>query len=62
MLQIKKAEFVSSFVDMESLPQDNLPEIALLGRSNCGKSSLINKVVNRKKLAKSDSTQEKPVP
>lgn len=59
MLQIKKAEFVSSFVDTKSLPQDNLPEIALVGRSNVGKSSLINKVVNRKNLAKSSSTPGK---
>lgn len=59
MLQIKKAEFVSSFVDIKSLPQDMLPEIALVGRSNVGKSSLINKVVNRKNLAKSSSTPGK---
>lgn len=58
-LLIKRAEFVSSFVDMKSLPQDNLPEIALVGRSNVGKSSLINKVVNRKNLAKSSSTPGK---
>jgi len=59
LLIIKKAEFVSSFVDIKSLPDDNLPEIALSGRSNVGKSSLINKVVNRKNLAKSSSTPGK---
>ncbi|HPF21617.1 MAG TPA: ribosome biogenesis GTP-binding protein YihA/YsxC [Syntrophomonas sp.] len=59
MLVIKKAEFVSSFVDIKSLPEDNLPEIALAGRSNVGKSSLINKIVNRKNLAKSSSTPGK---
>ncbi|HWQ76522.1 MAG TPA: ribosome biogenesis GTP-binding protein YihA/YsxC [Syntrophomonas sp.] len=59
MLVIKTAEFVSSFVDVKSLPSDNLPEIALVGRSNVGKSSLINKVVNRKHLAKSSSTPGK---
>lgn len=59
MLQIKKAEFVCSFVDIKNLPEDNLPEIALVGRSNVGKSSLINKVVNRKNLAKSSSTPGK---
>lgn len=58
-MQIKKADFVSSFVDMKSLPEDKLPEIALVGRSNVGKSSLINKVVNRKNLAKSSSTPGK---
>jgi GTP-binding protein len=56
---IKKAEYVGSFVDLEALPQGNLPEIALVGRSNVGKSSLINKVVNRKGLAKSSSTPGK---
>lgn len=59
MLVVKKAEFVSSFVDIKSLPADNLPEIALVGRSNVGKSSLINKLVNRKNLAKSSSTPGK---
>lgn len=59
MLVIKKAEFVTSFVDIISLPVDNLPEVALVGRSNVGKSSLINKVVNRKNLAKSSSTPGK---
>ena len=59
MLIVKKAEFVSSFVDIKSLPDDDLPEIALVGRSNVGKSSLINKVVNRKNLAKSSSTPGK---
>jgi GTP-binding protein len=59
MLVVKKAEFVSSFVDMKSLPDNGLPEIALVGRSNVGKSSLINKVVNRKNLAKSSSTPGK---
>ena len=59
MLNIKKAEFVSSFVDIKSLPQDKLPEIALVGRSNVGKSSLINRLVNRKNLAKSSSTPGK---
>lgn len=56
---IKKAEYVGSFVDLEALPQQDLPEIALVGRSNVGKSSLINKIVNRKGLAKSSSTPGK---
>ena len=41
------------------MPSDDIPEIALVGRSNVGKSSLINKVLNRKKLAKSSSTPGK---
>lgn len=59
MIIIKQAEFIGSFVSFDQLPEDNLPEIALVGRSNVGKSSLINKVLNRKKLAKSSSTPGK---
>lgn len=59
MLKINNAVFCGSFVKLEQLPQDNKPEIALVGRSNVGKSSLINKVLNRKKLAKSSSTPGK---
>ena len=56
---IKKAEFKGVFVDIKMLPPEVLPEVALVGRSNVGKSSLINKLVNRKKLAKSSSTPGK---
>lgn len=59
MIIIKQAEYIGSFVDFAQLPEDNLPEIALVGRSNVGKSSLVNKVLNRKKLAKSSSTPGK---
>ncbi len=59
MLIIKKAEYIGSFVEMQQLPPGVLPEIAIVGRSNVGKSSLINKTVNRKKLAKSSSTPGK---
>ena len=58
-MNIKKAEFKGVFVDIKQLPEQLLPEIALVGRSNVGKSSLINKLVNRKKLAKSSSTPGK---
>ncbi|MDD4801988.1 MAG: ribosome biogenesis GTP-binding protein YihA/YsxC [Syntrophomonas sp.] len=58
-LQIKKAEYCGTFVDMSQLPEGDIPEIALVGRSNVGKSSLINRLVNRKKLAKSSSTPGK---
>ncbi len=58
-LQIKRAEYSGTFVELGQLPEGNLPEIALVGRSNVGKSSLINKLVNRKKLAKSSSTPGK---
>lgn len=59
MLVIKKAEFAGVYVDFNQLPADGLAEIAIAGRSNVGKSSLINKLVNRKKLAKSSSTPGK---
>ncbi len=58
-MNIKKAEFKGVFVDIKQLPEQLLPEIALVGRSNVGKSSLINKLVNRRKLAKSSSTPGK---
>jgi len=56
---IKSSEFKGAFGDWNRLPEENLPEIALVGRSNVGKSSLINKIVNRKNLAKSSSTPGK---
>ena len=59
MLIIKKAEFLGVFVDIKLLPDEGLPEIAIVGRSNVGKSSLINKLANRRNLAKSSSTPGK---
>ena len=52
---IKQAEFVISAVGPKQYPTDHLPEIALAGRSNVGKSSLINKFINRKNLARTSS-------
>ena len=51
-MMIKKAEFVISNTDYRLCPKENLPEYAFIGRSNVGKSSLINALVNNKKLAK----------
>ena len=52
---VKNAEFVISAVGPKQYPTDNLPEIALSGRSNVGKSSMINKFINRKNLARTSS-------
>ena len=56
---IKEAAFIGSFVKFEQYPMPDLPEIAMAGRSNVGKSSLINTMLNRKKLAKTSSTPGK---
>ena len=58
-MKIKSAEFAASAVDGKSFPKDGLPEIALIGRSNVGKSSLINTLVNRRRLAHTSSTPGK---
>lgn len=52
---IKTAEFIQSVTDWRKCPTANLPEYAFIGRSNVGKSSLINMLVNNKKLAKTSS-------
>ena len=53
---IKSAEFIKSAVKPADYPPVDLPEIAFSGRSNVGKSSLINTLVNRKRLVKTSST------
>ncbi|MGD9353610.1 MAG: ribosome biogenesis GTP-binding protein YihA/YsxC [Desulfobacterales bacterium] len=53
---IKSAEFIKSAVKASHYPPARLPEIVFAGRSNVGKSSLINSLVNRKRLAKTSST------
>ncbi|WP_179022094.1 ribosome biogenesis GTP-binding protein YihA/YsxC [Winogradskyella forsetii] len=52
MGKIKSAEFVVSNSEVAKCPKDNLPEYAFIGRSNVGKSSLINMLTDRKSLAK----------
>lgn len=54
-LPIQKADIIISAVQEEQYPNLNLPEIAIAGRSNVGKSSLINTLLNRKKLARTSS-------
>ncbi len=51
-MKIKSAEFVISNTDVSKCPKDKLPEYAFIGRSNVGKSSLINMLMQRKSLAK----------
>jgi GTP-binding protein len=53
---IKSAEFTKSAVKPKHYPADALPEIAFAGRSNVGKSSLINTLLNRKRLVKTSRT------
>lgn len=54
-MNVTKAEFIISAVGPAQYPTDALPEIALAGRSNVGKSSLINRMINRKNLARTSS-------
>ena len=49
---VKKAELTAVAVKKNQYPQDNLPEVAFAGRSNVGKSSLLNTLTNRKNLAR----------
>ncbi|MFQ5479973.1 MAG: ribosome biogenesis GTP-binding protein YihA/YsxC [Thermodesulfobacteriota bacterium] len=58
-MKITDVEFVASATGKKGYPPAGLPEIVLIGRSNVGKSSLINKLVNRKKLARTSSTPGK---
>ena len=54
-MNIANAEFVVSNTNVDLCPKSSLPEYAFIGRSNVGKSSLINMLCNRKKLAKTSS-------
>ncbi len=56
---IKSAEFITSTPTLATCPLATFPEYAFVGRSNVGKSSLINMLVNRKGLAKTSSTPGK---
>lgn len=58
-MKINQAKFVSSNTDYTKCLQHNKPEFAFIGRSNVGKSSLINMLTNNQKLAKSSSTPGK---
>ena len=58
-MKLKSVRFLVSAVGPEQLPKDGLPEIAFSGRSNVGKSSLINALVNHKGLAKTSKSPGK---
>lgn len=58
-MKLTTAEFKLSTLEPEQYPKDQKPEIAFVGRSNVGKSSLMNKLLGRKGLAKTSSTPGK---
>lgn len=58
-LEIRNASFVISVKDLDKAPKPGMPEYAFIGRSNVGKSSLINMLTGRKNLAKISSTPGK---
>ena len=58
-MEIKTADFVTSMADYGDFPGKGLPQIAVAGKSNVGKSTLINKLCRRNKLARTSSTPGK---
>ncbi|MBW2231384.1 MAG: YihA family ribosome biogenesis GTP-binding protein [Deltaproteobacteria bacterium] len=58
-MKVRRAELFISCPQASALPESNLPEVAFLGRSNVGKSSLLNALVQRKQLARTSSTPGK---
>ncbi len=58
-MKIKTAEFIMSNTDVSKCPKERIPEYAFIGRSNVGKSSLINMLMERKSLAKTSGTPGK---
>ena len=56
---VKSAKFIISNTDIKKCPQDGKPEYAFIGRSNVGKSSLINMLTNQRKLAMTSATPGK---
>ena len=56
---IRSAEYIGSYQHEKECPKESLPEFAFIGRSNVGKSSLINLITNRKELAKVSQTPGK---
>ena len=61
MVNLQKAEFVLSAVSPKNFIQDGLPQVAFAGRSNVGKSSVINRLLNRKNFARVGAAPGKTV-
>lgn len=60
-IHFNNAQFVTSYFDGKKIDRPKKPEVVLVGRSNVGKSSLINKLLNRKSLARVSSTPGKTI-
>lgn len=60
-MNLNNAQFVTSITDLSRLPKDGLPQIAFSGKSNVGKSSVINRILNRKNFARVGETPGKTV-
>ena len=60
-MNLQNAEFLTSVTDLSKLPKDGLPQIVFSGKSNVGKSSVINRVLNRKNFARVGETPGKTV-
>lgn len=58
-LNVQRAEFIRSAASREDFPRDTLPQMVFAGRSNVGKSSVINRLLNRKNLARVGSAPGK---
>lgn len=59
--KVKSAHYLKSFAEADDIPKNNIPQIAFAGRSNVGKSSVLNTLTNKKNLAKISSTPGKTI-
>ncbi len=58
-MEVSRAEFIGSYPQMQQAPEDGRPEFAFIGRSNVGKSSLVNLLTDRRELARISNTPGK---
>ena len=61
IMNYNKVEFEAAFGTLKQIPQSDLPEVVFAGRSNVGKSSMLNRIFNRKKLARVSSMPGKTI-